>query len=307
MRIVLIGAVAFTRHCLDSMLAVGANVVGVAGPRPSAATINSDYVDMPAEARIRGLHGIPFDSVRAPETLDAVAALKPDVVFVCGLSQLLPAELLAIPPLGVIGTHPSLLPHGRGRHPLIWTLVEGLKEGGLTFFRIDEGTDTGDIVWQQAFPVGDDDDAAVLYARIEALAAKAITELVPRFADGTVRYRPQDHTRATVWRRRTKEDGEIRWDAPSRTCHNLIRALTRPYVGAHTWLDDRLLRVWKAAPASCLAVGSEAPGTILSVDGGRLLVRTGDGALGILDWDWDQDWDQSSAPEAGACLGRSLR
>ena len=123
--------------------------------------------------------GIPFFAfakVKDDETIARVRDLQPDVIFVWGLSQLIPAELLAIPRQGCIGVHPTLLPRNRGRHPLIWTLVDGLSEGGLTFFYLDEGADSGDILWQRPFPVHREDDAASLYRKIEALAAEAIAE-----------------------------------------------------------------------------------------------------------------------------------
>jgi methionyl-tRNA formyltransferase len=227
-----------------------------------------------------------FGKIKDPVAITQIRELKPDVIFVWGLSQLVPSDILSIPSIGCIGVHPALLPRNRGRHPIIWALVEGLTESGLTFFYMDEGADSGDILWQKAFPISLDDDAATLYQKIEILASEAISQFLPQLQNGTAPRIPQDHTKATYWRKRGEADGLIDWRAPSLRTYNLIRALIHPYVGAHTLLNGRKVIVWRAklagqTPATLMQA---SPGTVVRCSTGSILVRTGDGFLELADW-----------------------
>ncbi len=284
MRIVLVGAVDFSRACLEELIAQEANVVAVLTLAPETAGFHADYADLGPVAEPAGIPVHRIRNINDPETVALLRDdLRPDVIFVFGWSQIVKSEVLSLPPKGCIGTHPALLPENRGRHPLIWALVDGLPESGLTFFYLAEGADDGDILWQRAFPIGPDDDAADLYAKIEGLAREAIREFLGPLTDGTAPRIPQDHSRATYRRKRGEEDGQIDWNSPTQTVHNLVRALARPYVGAHTWADGRRVLVWRARPA---AEDAEAdPGTVVATNGDAVVVRTGDGALAIADYE----------------------
>lgn len=291
MRIAFIGTVDFSAYCLREVLANGGNVVGVLTLEPENARFNSDYADL---SPLAASHKIPLYHIRRakdPETLEILKSLAPDVIFVFGFSQLIPSEILELPPKGCIGTHPALLPRNRGRHPLIWALVEGLTESGLTFLHLDEGADSGDILWQRSFPISLEDDAQSLYSQIKVLASEAIREFLPKLETGTAPRTPQDHTKATYWRKRTKEDGIVDWNAPTLVIYNLIRALTHPYVGAHTYVDDMEVRIWKAQLLPNVdTVGAETlttypPGTVLACQPGHFDVKTGDGILRIVEYD----------------------
>jgi len=283
MRLVLVGAVDFSCHCLEELVRHGADVVAVVTLEPQAARGHADYADLGEAAR---RHGIPVHrttDINQPGTVARLASLRPDVICVFGWSQILGPSVLGVAPC--IGSHPALLPKHRGRHPLIWALVEGLSESGLTFFYLNERADAGDILWQRAFPISPADDVGTLYARIKALASEAIAELLPALAAGTAPRRRQDERLATYWHRRTPADGEIHWDASSWQIYNLIRALTRPYVGAHTYLQGEKLVVWRSELVAGGRTGRAAPGTIVSVQGRDVEVATGDGMLRLVEYD----------------------
>lgn len=301
MRILFVSAVEFGAHCLEQLLAEGADVVGVLTLPPEGAARHSDYADLGPVAARWGVDVYQVVSMKDAETAALVRSLCPDVIFVFGWSEIVPAELLKLPPLGCIGTHPALLPRHRGRHPIVWALVEGLRESGLTFFYLDEGVDSGDILWQRAFPIGPDDDARTVYDRVKALAADAIGEFLPQLASGTAPRILQDHSQASYWRRRTEADGEIGWAAATDRIYNLVRALARPYVGAHTFVGARRVRVWQARPARLAAGGpggDAAPGTVLAVAPDGIEIRTGDGVLTVVEYHCE-----GPAPVAGTRLG----
>lgn len=304
LRAAFIGSVAFSRTCLEIVAnSPLVTLVAVLCPAPEDAKFNADYVDLaPVAERL----GIPWRRIRRlsdPDLVTKVAEMRLDVLFVFGLSQLVPRQVFALPRLGSIGTHPSLLPQGRGRHPLIWALVQGLNETGLSFFWLDDGPDTGDILWQRRFEIDVDDDAAVLYSRIQHLAADGLNEFLPMLDRGIVPRQPQDHSKATVWRKRTEADGEIRWDRPAMEAHNLIRALTHPYPGAHTSWQGQELKLWRSRPP--FAGNGEAPrvrpGTVIRRTSQGFAVQCSDLALDVV----CVTSQRSTLPEVGNTLGTS--
>jgi methionyl-tRNA formyltransferase len=170
---------------------------------------------------------------------------------------------------------------------LIWALAHGLPETGLSFFYLDEGPDSGDLLWQRAFPIGDNDDAGTLYARVEELAGEAIREFLPLVAAGLAPRTPQNHALATYWPKRTERDGEINWIGSARVAHNLVRALARPYPGAHTFLEGDRMIVWKTGIRDDAAVppSPALPGEIVSQAPHSFVVRCGDGLLEVICWE----------------------
>lgn len=288
MKIVFVGAVDFSLHCLREVLRNGGDIRGVLTIRAEQAGIHSDYVDMGPEARNQGIPVHYIKSINDPETVQLLKDLKPDVIFVFGFSQMIKKEVLDIPVLGCIGTHPALLPRNRGRHPLIWALVEGLTESGLTFFFLDEGADSGDILWQKPFPITMEDNAGSLYKKIKELASDAIAEFLPQLEDGTYPRKPQDHSLATYWKKRGEKDGLVDWSKPTMIIFNLLRALTHPYVGAHTYLEDYRITIWSGRfPKGNSEIEEKKrgqPGLVLSADENNFVVETGDGALEITEY-----------------------
>jgi methionyl-tRNA formyltransferase len=283
MRIVYIGAVEFSRQLLEETLDAGGEVVAVLTLPAEGAGFHGDYADLGPVAAARGVAVHRIGNVNEPATIELIRSFGPDVIFVFGWSQLLGPELLTLAPC--VGTHPALLPRNRGRHPLTWALVEGLEETGLTFLWLDEGADSGDILWQRPVPIEPEDDAASLYEKITLLGREAVRELLPLLDAGTAPRVPQEAELATSWRKRTDEDRWIDWSAPTRAVHGLVRGLARPYVGALTRRGGQDVLVWKARPSPDLlpqAALAAAPGTVLA-EAPEPVVRTGDGALTLVE------------------------
>jgi methionyl-tRNA formyltransferase len=154
-----------------------------------------------------------------------------------------------------------------------------LRESAISIFFLTPGVDDGDVVWQEPFEIGEDEDATSLYGRLEALHARAVRNFCWLVRAGPLPRRPQDHTQATYWPRRRPADGVIDWAKNSADQLRWIRALTDPYPGAFTWLDGVKYLIWRARPASSRGRPGEilGPGTN---DG--VLVGTADGAIEIL-------------------------
>lgn len=281
MRIVFIGSVALSAKALRELIAMRANVVGVCTLRESK--FNSDHENL---APIANQAAIPVryaPEVNSVENLAWIRNLKPDVIFCFGWSQLLRAPLLGLPPLGVIGFHPAALPKNRGRHPLIWALVLGLKETASSFFFMDETADSGDLLSQVILPIHSTDDANSLYSRVIDAAMEQLHEFVPQLASGEIQRIPQNHQLANVWRRRGVQDGVIDWRMTAECVHNLVRGLTRPYVGAHFNFAEQQFKVWKTDTMYDVPDNLE-PGKVLAVDDDSVIIKTGSGAIKLIEY-----------------------
>jgi methionyl-tRNA formyltransferase len=279
MRIIFIGTVEFSRLALERLVAIGSEVVGVCTLQGSH--LNADYADLRPLCREHGIPVVIADNINASKTLDWIRARAPDVIFCFGWSRLLKEELLAVAPLGVVGFHPAALPANRGRHPLIWALALGLEQTATTFFFMDVGADSGDILSQRAVTIDPADDARTLYDKVCASALEQITQFVPQLVDGTFARKPQDHAQANTWRKRGIADGKIDWRMSALSIHNLVRALARPYVGAHFVVDGNDIKVWKSMVLGDAPTNIE-PGKVLGLYAGAPVIKCGQDALCLL-------------------------
>jgi len=255
------------------------DVVGVVTKKRSS--FNSDFCDLvPACEQ----YDIPICFVEQDwkETIKPwLTQKKPDVVFCIGWSFLLPEELLNLAPYGTVGFHPAALPLNRGRHPIIWALALGLTETASTFFRMDSGTDSGPILNQLPIYINDGDDATSLYVKILDVIPFQINEIVQNYIKGTLKPQPQNDEKANYWRKRCRSDGIIDWRMSARSIHNLVRALTRPYVGAEFEIDDIVVKVWKTELVCHVPVNAE-PGKVLQVNNKGILVKAGEDAIYLI-------------------------
>lgn len=246
---------------------------------------NSDYCDL---TPIAVEHQIPIHyckNINDNEPVEWVRDKMPDIIFCWGLSQLIKAELLSIPPQGIIGVHPALLPQNRGRHPLIWALTLGLKESGLTFFRMDEGADSGPIISQERFAIKDEDDAMTLYSRIKELATKQISLFLPKLISGTVKFVEHDSRMANSWRKRSRKDGIIDWRMSTSAILNLVRALSIPYPGAEINYKGQLITVWKAQQYMEPVADNIEPGKVIAIAGIKPVIKCYDGAVILIEYE----------------------
>lgn len=285
MRIVFIGTVEFSRESLSRCLNLEANVVGVVTRQSS--TFNTDFADLEPLANKYDIPLLFATDVNTQESLDWIRNKNPDVIFCFGWSSLLKTEILSIPPLGVVGFHPAALPRNRGRHPLVWALALGLKRTASTFFFMDDSADSGDILSQESVPIDYEDDARSLYDKVTAIALTQIDTFLPRLAAGNAPRVQQDHKLSNSWRKRGRDDGCLDFRMSSRAVYNLVRALARPYPGAHLRHGEQEIRVWKAREVPCELKNLE-PGKVLVADREGVLVKCGEGAIQLTEHEFSQ-------------------
>ncbi|SNZ20126.1 formyltransferase family protein [Cohaesibacter gelatinilyticus] len=283
MRIVLIGAVEFSKRALDTVLALetcDATVSGVC--TLAASTFNADHVDLKPTCDVHGVPCLYVDDINSEESLAWIRDKKPDVIFCFGWPRLLKDDLLRLAPMGVVGYHPTALPANRGRHPLIWALVLGLKETASTFFFMDAGADSGDILSQQPIVITETDAARSLYDKAMDTAMQQIVGFVPQLVCGNYQRLPQDHTKANTWRKRGVADSKIDWRMSAQSVYNLVRGLSHPYVGAEFILNDQPIKVWKARIVQDVPDNIE-PGQVVAMQTDGPVVKCGIGAICLLD------------------------
>ena len=232
-------------------------------------------------AELAASRGIPVYAPRDinhPLWVERVKEMKPDILFSFYYRNLIGREILRIPPAGCLNLHGSLLPRYRGRCPVNWVLIHGEKETGVTLHYMTPRPDEGDIVGQMRVPVGDNDKARDLHVKLAAASGELLNDLLPRIRENRAERIPQDASKATCFGGRGPEDGFIDWSRDARTVHNLVRAVTRPYPGAFSFLGNRRCLFWQVRPGE--SSGDSSPGTVLSVD--PLTIACGTGAVEVL-------------------------
>ena len=280
-KIVFIGVVDLSFVLLDSIIGSGGRVVGVITSEDKS--INSDYCDLSVLSQEHSIDCLKVDDINSADSKNWIRSRNPDIIFCFGWSRLLKEEILRIPPMGVIGFHPADLPRNRGRHPLIWALVLGLEATASTFFLMDANADSGEIVSQVKIEIKYEDDAASLYEKIAKVAGIQVKEILDMLETGKLRKERQDSEISNIWRKRTQEDGKIDWRMSSSSIYNLVRALTRPYVGAHFSYFGTDFKVWKCKEHLDQDYSNIEHGKLLHSRDGRLIVKCGHGAIELVE------------------------
>ena len=286
MNICLMGSVSSSWTTLNALSGAGIEVTAVLGVRPDKAKRVSDYRDLEPLAHEVGVPYLGFGRVSEREVTAFIDEHPADMLWVIGLSQLVPARILDRFPAGGVGFHPTLLPMGRGRAPVAWTLLLGAR-AAVNLFYLTDDADAGDIIIQREVPVLPDDYAEDLIDRTNAVLHQCVSDLAPQILAGNLPRNPQDHSRATHYEKRTPEDGLICWADPTDRIYRLVRAAGRPYPGAFTRLGDRRLIIWRARPEGFVRTG--IPGTVLAVEKESLVIETADGALRTTDAEWNTE------------------
>ena len=269
---------------LETMLENGYMVDGIITMESSA--INSDFKSLVPLAEKYGIDYICTKNVNDEETVGFAKSKAPEVIYCFGWSRLIGKELLSLPKYGVVGFHPAALPCNKGRHPIIWALVLGLKKTASSFFIMDEGADTGDIISQRDIIIDDSDDAQDLYDKILDVAKEQVLTFTKEFAEDSIKPVKQDLNAGNAWRKRGRMDGQIDWRMSAHAIYNLVRGLTRPYVGADFMVGDQDVKVWKCSYEITDRFDNIEPGKIIKVNSKTdYIIKAYDGLVHILESD----------------------
>lgn len=231
----------------------------------------------PSVRRLCEQRGVPAAldfNWKNPAAIQHVRMQRPDVIFSFYYRDLLPKDVLVLPPYGAFNMHGSLLPKYRGRAPVNWAVLEGETETGATLHAMVEKADAGDIVDAERVPIGPDETAFEVQQKVVQAAVKVLSRQLDALKNGTAPRRRQSYAEGFTRGRRTPEDGAIDWSRPALQVHNLVRAVSHPYPGAFTDIFGGRTHVWKTRLPG-LSKHDAFPGQVF-VEGGRLYVSGGD-------------------------------
>lgn len=269
-RIVFMGTPDFAVASLQALLDGGLNVVGVitAPDKPAGrglALQQSPVKELAVANKIPLLQPL---KLKDPQFLEQLAAWKPDLQVVVAF-RMLPEVVWALPPMGTINLHGSLLPNYRGAAPINWALINGEKKTGVTTFLLKHEIDTGDLLLQRELEIEQTDNFGTLYNKLKVMGAKVLTETIERYVQEKITPVPQSNLEQLLKAapKLQKETGEIDWNCAGTAINNLIRGLS-PLPGAFAKLDGKLLKIYKATPLEEKI--SVPPGTI-DTDGKNFL------------------------------------
>lgn len=231
-------------------------------------------------AELASEKGIPLyapANINHPLWVAKIKKMNPDFIFSFYYRDMVGKDILGIPAKGCINLHGSLLPKYRGRCPLNWAVINGEKETGVTLHYMTEKPDNGDILAQEKFAIGTNDTAKDVHMNATRAAAKLLKAALPKLRKGTLKAVKQDEKKATYFGGRKPEDGAIDWGKTASEVRNLVRAVTRPYPGAFSFLGEKKYIFWDVSEARGAA--KAFPGTVLSVN--PLTIACGKGAVTV--------------------------
>ena len=280
MRIVFFGSSVFSVPSLKKISGSVAAVV-TKRARPKGRGYQIDDNEVKRAALELNLPLIEIDSFK-DEAARSIAVHMPDLFVVISFGLIVPKWALDIPSIGPVNIHPSLLPLYRGPSPMQWALLNGDRETGISFIRMNEKMDEGDVIFQERTEIREDDDYTGLSRRLAARSADILSGIVDRLErEPVIKGEAQDHSRATYSRIVTKEMGKIDWSSSAREIGCRIRAFVE-WPAAYTFLDGKRLKIYHSVVDETSPY-DQSPGTITAVTRSGLEVATGKGLLTITD------------------------
>lgn len=212
--------------------------------------------------------GIPVfqpEKFNTAETIDLLKSLSVDLLAVVAYGKIIGDRLISLYPGRIINVHPSLLPEYRGVAPYQWAIVNGETETGVTIIQIVKELDAGDMIIQKSCPIGPDENASELHDRLAAMGAAMISEAADLIESGSARPVPQDHSKATYFKKIEKSSGRIDWTRDAASVHNLVRGFS-PWPSTFTFHGGDMIKVHRTRIAALPRPEGAACGTVISAD-----------------------------------------
>ena len=304
-RIVFFGYSEVGFECLSLLIERGDNVVALITHEDNP----DEKIWFKTPASAASMKGIPIftpEAINSPEWIDRIAALRPELILSVYYRHMISTKILGLARLGAFNIHGSLLPKYRGRAPINWAVLHGESRIGMTLHRMVRSADAGAIVDQEGVDISPRDTAEQAFRKALPCARRILNRQIDALLAGTASEIPQDDSQATYFSGRGPEDGLIVWTQTSAQIFNLIRAVTDPYPGAFTDIENSRLMIWWAemdSPAVHAVLKGRSPdqcrqGEVLSVE--PLVIATSDGAIELTRVEW------RGAPSSALQTGKIL-
>lgn len=283
-KIVFMGTPEFAVASLEALMKAGFNIAAVvtAPDRPAGRGMKLQQSAVKKFAMEHGLRVLQPEKLKSPGFIEELSSIQADLQVVVAF-RMLPEIVWSMPSLGTINLHASLLPQYRGAAPINWVLINGEKETGATTFKLKHEIDTGNILMQESFPIGEDETAGELHDRMKLIGADLLTKTVQGILDGTLTETPQKVTDPNTLRHAPKINTDtcrIDWNKTTAEVHNLIRGLS-PYPGAFTIFNEKILKVYRSEKE--LTKPTIPPGTHETDGKSFLRFATSDGYIRVLE------------------------
>lgn len=284
MRVVFMGTPDFSVGTLRELVKAGHEVVGVVSQPDKPKGRGKSLMPTPVKEAALEL-GLPVyqpKKVREPEFIEILRKLEPEVIVVVAFGQIIPQEILDLPPYGCINVHASLLPKYRGAAPIQWAVIDGEPQSGVTIMKMDAGLDTGDMITKVVVPIAEEETGGSLFDKLSAAGARLLVDTLPSLTNGTAVYEKQPEESPTPYAAMIqKQMGNIDWNRPAVEIERLVRGLN-PWPSAYTKLKGKTLKIWKAQVIEESENDAAlAPGTVIQADTHGLYVKTGQDILNI--------------------------
>lgn len=275
MRIVALGTSHFLANCARGLKEAGCSIEGLISLPEHLLPDNSIEVKKLSDEI--GSEYFEIADINSTASKDYLRSLSPDIIF-SAWPKIIAPEILSIPRYGVIGSHPAPLPFNRGRHPLQWQIVLGLRRSDLSFFWMDAGVDSGPIILQVPYRIEPDDTIVTLSARVNECAYLAARSL----GDGLISSgppigTPQNHALANLWRKRNRHDVLIDFRMNGDDIIALIRSFSEPYPCASFIFESHAIQVLSGEKCELqlrTPICYLEPGNIVQVEGHFLIVKS---------------------------------
>lgn len=269
LRIVFMGTPEFAVASLDALVKAGYNIVGVvtAPDKPAGRGMKMTESAVKKYAVDHNLKIMQPEKLKNPEFLEELKSLHADLQIVVAF-RMLPEAVWNMPRLGSVNLHGSLLPQYRGAAPINWAVINGEKETGVTTFKLKHEIDTGDILLQESFPIGENETAGEVHDKMKEIGAQVLVKTVKGLADGTLKEVSQENVQSSIFNAQFSseithspftthhsllkhapkiftETCKIDFTKTTEEVHNLIRGLS-PFPGAFTELNGKMLKIYRS-------------------------------------------------------------
>lgn len=279
MRIAFAGTPEFAADALRALIAAGHDVALVLTQPDRPAGRGMKLVESPVK-QLAVAHGVPIHqptSLKTPDSQIPLIEANVEVMVVAAYGLILPPAVLAMPKLGCLNIHASLLPRWRGAAPIHRAILSGDQQTGVCIMQMEAGLDTGPVLLSQAISITSQDTSVTLHDKLKELGAMLIVDSLPKLAAGELVAIPQPTEGATYAEKLKKEEAEIDWSKAATEIERKVRAFN-PFPVAQTHFDGAPLRIWQACVVDSASTGQRS-GQIVRADASGIAVACGEGVL----------------------------
>lgn len=281
---VFIGSVLSSKIALETLIENGISIDLVCSLDEAVSKNVSDYYPIHELAEKHNINYVTFRKITEDHVMEQIKEIQPDFLFVIGISQIIPANILSYVRNYAVGFHPTPLPKHRGRAALPWQIILGIQESKVSLFKLDEGMDSGDIINQHPYVIKEHDYAEDVYHSVCTAMKHALQESLESIYNENVAFIKQKDEDATYLLIRRPEDGKIDWSSSSKEIYAIIRGTSKPYPGAFVYYKDSKVIIWKAKiETNTKYIG--IPGQIAWITSTEIGVITKDSILVITDYE----------------------